>query len=232
MAQIKKKKLYEEVILGIEEMLRSNNMQAGDRLQSEKELALYFGVSKTAVREALSALQTAGLIEVKHGSGIYVRNVNEKLANPLMMKLLTDRENLLGILELRKGLETEGVFLAAQRASATDVANIKVCLLTMADEVERNENASQGDMQFHSALIKATHNSAYSNVFDTIATVFHEGMHACHEYFLLHPGPRMAVLEEHRLIYDAIKKRQPEKARELMRVHLENIENILRNLQS
>ena len=73
--QIKKRKLYEDVIAGIEEMLQSNNMQPGDRLQSEKELALYFGVSKTAVREALSALQTAGLIEVKHGSGIYVRNV-------------------------------------------------------------------------------------------------------------------------------------------------------------
>ena len=56
MTQIKKKKLYEEVIIGIEEMLKSNNMQPGDRLQSEKELSLYFGVSKTAVREALSAL--------------------------------------------------------------------------------------------------------------------------------------------------------------------------------
>ena len=49
--QIKKRKLYEEVIAGIEEMLQSNNMQPGDRLQSEKELALYFGVSKTAVRK-------------------------------------------------------------------------------------------------------------------------------------------------------------------------------------
>ena len=135
MAQIKKKKLYEEVIVGIQEMLRSNNLQTGDRLQSEKDLAIYFGVSKTAVREALSALQTAGLIEVKHGSGIYVRNVNEKLTNPLTMKLLTNRENLLRILELRKGLETEGVFLAAQRADEVDIARIKECLITMAEEI-------------------------------------------------------------------------------------------------
>ena len=230
--QIKKKKLYEEVILGIEEMLRSNNLQAGDRLQSEKELAIYFGVSKTAVREALSALQTAGLIEVKHGSGIYVRNVNTKLANPLMMKLLTDRDNLLGILELRKGLETEGVFLAAQRADASDIANIKAELLTMADEVERGENAAQSDLNFHSALIKATHNSAYSNVFDTIGSVFHEGMRACYEYFTMHQGSVLAIMEEHRLIYDAIKKRQPEKARDLMRTHLESIEKTLRDLNS
>lgn len=232
MTQIKKRKLYEEVIVGIEEMLKSNNMQAGDRLQSEKELALYFGVSKTAVREALSALQTAGLIEVKHGSGIYVRNVNDRLTNPLTMKLLTNRDNMLRILELRKGLETEGVFLAAQRADASDIARIKECLLTMAEEIDQGENASDGDLHFHCALIKATHNQAYSNVYDTIASVFHEGMYSCHEYFSLHHGPRLVVLEEHRLIYDAIKKRQPEKARELMRVHLENVENNLRQLPS
>ena len=127
MTQIKKKKLYEEVIIGIEEMLKSNNMQPGDRLQSEKELSLYFGVSKTAVREALSALQTAGLIEVKHGSGIFVRDVNDKLTNPLTMKLLTNRENMLQIMELRKGLEPEGAYLAARRADRTFLRSKLVC---------------------------------------------------------------------------------------------------------
>ncbi len=232
MMQIKKKKLYEEVILGIEEMLRSNNMQSGDRLQSEKELALYFGVSKTAVREALSALQTAGLVEVKHGSGIYVKNVNENIVNPLTMKLLLDRDNLLGILELRKGLEAEGVFLAAQRADAADIAKIKEHLLAMAEEIQGGDNGAQGDLRFHSALIQATHNPAYSTVFDSIANVFTEGMHTCHDYFSRMQDSQMVVLEEHRLIYDAIKKKQPEKARDLMRKHIENIENILRSLSS
>lgn len=160
MALIKKKKLYEEVIVGIEEMLKSNNLQVGDRLQSEKELALYFGVSKTAIREALSALQTAGLIEVKHGSGIYVRSVNENLNNPLTMKLLTNRDNMLQILELRKGLETEGVFLAAQRADSNDIARIKDCLLEMAEEIERDQNASHGDLHFHCAVMNSAHNQA------------------------------------------------------------------------
>jgi GntR family transcriptional regulator, transcriptional repressor for pyruvate dehydrogenase complex len=232
MTLIKKKKLYEEVILGIEEMLRSNNMQTGDRLQSEKELALYFGVSKTAVREALSALQTAGLIEVKHGSGIFVRNVNEKLANPLTMRLLTDHGNLLGLMELRIGLETEGAYLGAQRANAVDIGGLKTRLLSMAEEVERGDNAAQADLQFHCAVIKATHNEAYSKVFDTIAAVFQEGMHACHEYLLLNQGAQQILLEEHRLIYDAIKKKQPDKARDLMRAHLEHIVSTLRDLKT
>ena len=230
LTQIKKKKLYEEVILGIEEMLKSNNMQPGDRMQSEKELSLYFGVSKTAVREALSALQTAGLIEVKHGSGIFVRSVNDKLTNPLTMKMLTNRDNMLQIMEIRKGLETEGAFLAAQRADRADIAQIKSCLLKMAEEIERGENASHSDLEFHRALIHATHNPAYCNVYDTIAGVFNEGMQSCHEYFLLSEGQRLVVLEDHRLVYDAVKKKQPERARDLMRKHLENIEDCLRKL--
>ena len=230
MAHIKKKKLYEEVILGIEEMLKSNNMQPGDRMQSEKELSLYFGVSKTAVREALSALQTAGLIEVKHGSGIFVRNVNDHLTNPLTMKLLTNREGMLQLMEIRKGLESEGAFLAAARADRPDIARIKSCLLAMAEEIEQGENASHSDLAFHRALIQATHNPAYCNVYDTIAGVFNEGMQTCHEYFFLNEGQRLVVLEDHRLIYDAIKKRQPERARDLMRRHLENIEDRLRKL--
>ncbi len=230
MMQIKKKKLYEEVIIGIEEMLKSNKMQPGDRLQSEKELSLYFGVSKTAVREALSALQTAGLIEVKHGSGIFVRDVNDKLTNPLTMKLLTNRENMLQIMELRKGLEPEGAYLAARRADRTDVSQIKACLLTMAEAIERGESTSHSDLAFHRALIKATHNPAYCNVHDTIAAVFNEGMQSSPDSIYLLEGQRMTVLEDHRLIYDAIKKKQPEKARDLMRRHLEKIEEHLYRL--
>ena len=226
--QIKKRKLYEEVIAGIEEMLQSNNMQPGDRLQSEKELAQYFGVSKTAVREALSALQTAGLIEVKHGSGIYVRNVNERLTNPLTQKLLTNADNMFQILEVRKGLEAEGAFLAAQRASKTDISKIKGCLISLAEVIDRGESSLQADYQFHDAVMAATHNPAYVKVFDAIVGVFYAGLQSSGMDY----GQGVNLLEEHRLIYDAVKKHQPEQARHLMRVHLENLENTLNNLSS
>lgn len=232
MMRITKTKLYEEVIVGIEEMMRANHLQTGDRLQSEKELALYFGVSKTAVREALSALQTAGLIEVRQGSGIYVRSINEKLTNPLMMKLLMSRDNMLQILEVRKGMETEGVFLAAQRADATDIHRLQECLVGMAEKIEKGENAANGDFNFHCALIQAAHNPVYSNVFNTIVNVFHEGVYSSHEYFSLCDGPRRGVLEEHQRIFDAVNRQRPEEARELMRIHLENVEINLRRLPS
>ncbi len=230
MTQIRKTKLYEEVIQRIEEMIKTNQMQPGDKLQSEKELAAYFGVSRMAIREALSALQAAGLLEVKHGSGIFIRNVNEKLTNPLTLRLLTDKENLLNILELRKGLETEGAFLAALRADAADLSRLHECLEDMGKEIKNGGSAAQEDFKFHCALMKATHNPVYSNVFDTISNVFYEGLLSSHEYFRVNQGPRLVVLDEHRLIYEAVKNKQPEKAREAMRKHLENVEEKLRKV--
>ena len=196
--QIKKRKLYEEVIAGIEEMLQSNNMQPGDRLQSEKELAQYFGVS------------------------------NERLTNPLTQKLLTNADNMFQILEVRKGLEAEGAFLAAQRASKTDISKIKGCLISLAEVIDRGESSLQADYQFHDAVMAATHNPAYVKVFDAIVGVFYAGLQSSGMDY----GQGVNLLEEHRLIYDAVKKHQPEQARHLMRVHLENLENTLNNLSS
>ena len=178
----------------------------------------------------MSALQTAGVIEVKHGSGIYVRNVNEKMTNPLTLKMLTNRENILQILELRKALETEGAFLAAERANENDIAQIKDSLIALSEVIERGGSASAADRRFHCALIAAAHNPAYTNVYDTIANIFNEGMQSSHEYFSAQPELKLQVLEEHRLIYDAVKKHQPQQAGHFMRQHLENAENILRKL--
>ena len=230
MTQIKKTKLYEEVIQRIEEMIKTNEMQPGDKLKSEKELAAYFGVSRMAIREALSALQAAGLLEVRHGSGIFIRDVNKSMTDHITLKLLNDRESLLNILELRKGLETEGAFLAALRADDTDLNKMEEYLEKMRVEIEKGGSAAHEDFKFHCALIKATHNPVYSSVFDSIAAVFNQGLTSSHDYFRVSQGPRLVVLDEHYLIYDCIKKREPERAKRAMRNHLENVELKLRNL--
>lgn len=124
---------------------------------------------------------------------------------------------------MRKGLEAEGAFLAAQRATRTDIARIKGCLISLAEEIDRGEKALNADHQFHCAVMSATHNQAYTKVFDTIVAVFHEGMRAMSVDY----GSGGNLLEQHRLIYDAVKKHQPEQARNLMRAHLENLETQL-----
>ncbi|MEW6624428.1 MAG: FadR/GntR family transcriptional regulator [Bacillota bacterium] len=224
MTRIKRPKLYEEVMIRIEEMIKTNQLKEGDRLQSEKELAELFGVSRMAIREALSALQSAGLIEVRHGSGIYLKEINDKLANPITLRLLTGSENLLNILELRRGLETEGAYLAAGRAEESDLEKIEDVLQKMESELNVGGSAHHEDFKFHCSLIRATHNPVFSKVFDAIANIFYEGLRSSHEIFTQSLGPRFVVLEEHRKIFDHIKHGEAEAARDAMRVHLGNVE--------
>ncbi len=232
MSLIKRTKLYEEVVNRMLEMIKTNNMKAGEKLQSEKELASIFGVSRMAIREALSALQSAGVIEVRHGSGIYLRDINDQLTNPISIKLLAGKENLLNILELRKGLESEAAYLTAIRANQVHVKRLEEILQQMDSEISTGGTAAEEDFKFHRALVRATGNPVFAKVFDTIGNVFYEGLKSSHEFFSKNLGPRLVVLEEHRLILDYIKQKKPAEAREAMRVHLENVEVKLRGLPS
>jgi len=228
MKQIKRKKLYEEIILGIEEMIKKNELKEGDKLQSEKELAATFGVSKMAVREALSALQSAGLIEVRHGSGIYLKNISDRIGNPLTLRILASKENMLHLLELRMGLETEGVYLAALRAEQSDLLKLDGTIDRMYEDITMKRDTSETDFQFHSAIIEATHNPLYIKVFEHIAKIFAEGLRTSQEYVILSDKQRMEVLEEHKLIINHIRNGEAEETKQVMREHLKKAGNNIR----
>lgn len=230
MGQIKRTKLYEEVMDRILEMIKANGMKVGDKLQSEKELSSKFGVSRMAIREALSALQAAGLIEVRHGSGIYLKDINENITNPLSLKLLTGKENLLHIMELRMGMESEAAYLTTKRADADEIALLEEILEQMSAEVHRGGKAHDEDFKFHRTLVRASRNPLIMKVYDSIANVFYDGLRSSHKIFRESLGPRLVILEEHLLILDCIKSGKAEAAREAMRVHLENVHAKLRGI--
>lgn len=231
MTPIARMKLYEKVMLQIEEMIRAEGLQAGDKLQSEKEMAIVLGVSRMTIREAMSALQASGLLEARQGLGIYVRDLKQTMANNLKIRLLSNKEKLLNILELRKGLETQGAFLAAKRADDSDRAELREILRLMEREIRKGESAASEDFNFHRAVLRASHNPAYGQTFDIFAHEFHAGLFSSHEYFRVNYGPRLEVLNEHRLIFEAIRRGQTEKAADATRCHLENIEVKLRRVE-
>lgn len=227
---IKRTKLYEEIVEEIVEMIKTNNMQAGDKLDSVKDLASRFAVSTTPVREALGALEAGGIIEVKHGSGIFIKDVNEKMTNSITLKLLAEKDNLLNILELRRGLEIEGAFLAAKRATDDDIAKLQNIFVELNEEIMAKGVAANYDLEFHSSIIKATHNPVFINVYDTVTNIFYEGLKSTHEIFSKTLGPRLIILDEHELIFNYIKDKNPEAAQLAMRRHLDNAENRLKGL--
>lgn len=224
LSQIKRKKLYEEVMAGIVEMIKERQMKTGDRIEGEKELAVSFGVSRMVIRESLSVLQSTGIVEVKHGSGIYVKDIIEHLSNPAYLHFQSQKDKMLNILELREGIEAEGAYFAALRANSEDIEVLRNIISQMQDEIESGGNAATPDFQFHLAVIQATRNPAYIQVFDDIiANIFYEGLKASHEILKTDFGPRLVVLEEHRNIFEHIKNKRPEDARESMHAHLQAV---------
>jgi len=230
MRQIQRKKLYEEVMAGILDMIKTNAMRPGDKLQSEKELGEIFGVSRIVIREALSALQASGLIEVRHGSGIYVKDVNELLYKA-DLGFQAGKQHIIDILEFRKGVESEVAYLAAMRSTPEDEEELKGVLDDMLKAVALGGLAAEEDYRFHARLFAASRNPVYAKVFNDIITPsYYDVLKSGHELFSRAFGPRLVVVQEHKAIFDFIVQRDPAAAREAMWEHLDSVEAKLRKL--
>lgn len=231
MSQIRRKKLYEDVMAGIIELIKSENLSAGEKLEGEKELAARFGVSRMVIRESLSVLQSTGVIQVRHGSGIYVNDINERLLQPIQSKFRTPKDKLLNIMEVRTALEAEAAYLAAKRAGQRDISNIETYLVKLADDIKSGKTtAHEDDLQFHRAIVSATQNPVYSEVFDGIASVFFEDMRVWHQIIEDSFGPRLVVIDEHSAILQSIKSGNASGARDRMREHLQRVTDTLRRI--
>ena len=112
---IKSEKVYKIIMKQIKDIVKSGELKRGDKLPSERELALRLNVSRTSVREAIKALETLGLVESKHGGGNYIKNDFEDiLLEPLSIAFMLLGSNNSEILELRKVIEPEVASMAAK----------------------------------------------------------------------------------------------------------------------
>jgi len=229
---IKKKRLYEEVMIAIEDYVLTEGISSGDRLPSENELSSMFQVSKTAVREALSVLQANQIIEKRSGAGIFLKDLEGESIGQRVTNLLLTRKDLLEILELRRGIETEAAALAAQHATDRDLQKIVEAHQNL---IEANKAGGMGieeDRLFHYSIIHASNNSIYKEVFDTVGERFDEGMRLSKWQSSKLPGRFEEAVKEHESILNALRKRDARMAAEAMRNHLiQNEKKIWSNLK-
>lgn len=223
MQKITRRKLYEEVVAGVLEMIKRSRLSQGDKIHSEKELSDLFGVSRMVIREALSALQANGILEVRHGSGIYLKNVDDLFKGDL--NFLAGKQNILNILELRKGIEAEAAYLASIRSTADEQESLRKILNDMYEEIATGGGASETDYRFHLQLAQATHNPVYLKVFnETVAANFYEVLKSSHTLFSRAFGPRLVIVGEHKEILNHIVGRRPNEARTAMWEHLDSVQ--------
>lgn len=195
----------------------AEGLDAGDRLPSERDLARRLGVSRTSLREALTALRIEGMIEVHHGNGIYLLHPPAESVPPIPAELTRAHPGLPVLGEVRNTLEALAAELAARRRGDDDLARMLEAVRAMEQAVAEDRPGIEEDRRFHQAILDAAQNPVLSDLLGSLA----EGSAQIAAASLAREGQPSRSLAAHRLVLDAIILRDAELARRLMREHLE-----------
>jgi len=218
---IQASRLYEQIVQQIETSILKGELTEGSQLPAERDLARQFGVSRTAVREAIKALQEKGLVDAFPGRGTFVTNGTSNSMRRFMDRILKGDESngWSYLVEVREILEPEIAALAAIRADDQEVAAMREAVDVMDKAVRDSDAFIEADLDFHLALAEAAANPIVLSLIDSIVALLREQrMRTFHQV----GGPEHGQLH-HRRILDAIERRNPEEARAAMRAHLSQV---------
>ena len=216
---IKVQRLYLQVAQQLQALITEGSFAAGKRLPSERDLAEQFGVSRPTIREAMIALEIAGLVQIRSGSGVYVLEPTDKTA-----PVTTDQgHGPFEILEARKLIEGETCALAAQRISDEQLARLQDLLEDMAEENKQEEATEQADEQFHCLIAEAAGNSALSATIAWLWQLRNESDISTHFHQRVRREGSRPIIADHQAILRALQARDSNAAREAMANHLQRV---------
>jgi GntR family transcriptional repressor for pyruvate dehydrogenase complex len=222
--QIRHRRLYQEIIQQVKAQVISGELAPGDRIPSEREIAEQLGVSRTAVREALIAMEVMGLVESRPGDGTFVRTPRtEQQLEPLASLVVLEREKLTELYEMRRVMEVACASRAATRATPEQLVTLRGWLKQMEADLHSGELGEEADFRFHLAIAESTHNSLLLHFMHTISAGLRQVMIASRQRLYRMDGMPELLLEEHRSIYAAIAAQDPERASVEMRRHLDGV---------
>ncbi|PYT72704.1 MAG: GntR family transcriptional regulator [Acidobacteria bacterium] len=218
---VRSSRLYEQIVQQVEESIQKGALKTGDKLPPERELAQQFGVSRTAVREAVKALREKGFVEAYPGRGTFIM---ETSAHPIRLSL--DRMVKAGqaegsryLTEVREMMEPEIAALAAERAEAEDLAAMHESFEVM-ERAKRDPDAFiEADLDFHLALAEAAANPIILSLIDSIVGLLREQRMGI---FQVEGGPERGQYH-HKKILDAVEHRDAAGAREAMKAHMRQV---------
>lgn len=219
---IKAKRISDQVFEQLRELIYRGELRPGGQVMPERELSQALGVSRTTVRNAINKLVVLGLLEHKQGQGTFVRPPEVREGNPLALALETEDATLEDLLEVRMGLECNAAALAARRATEDDISVLQESLKKMETAFrERGSNIDPiVDSAFHMAIAYATKNPVQiylmKHFHDFLFLGIKENLRMLYE----EPRNIEAVLDQHRNISEAIRRRDGDMALSAMRLHI------------
>ena len=212
------KRLYRQIAEQLRALMEAGEFAIGQRLPAERDLAVQLGVSRPSVREALIALEVEGWVEVRGGSGIYVRRqAAPPVADP---NLAYDEWGPLELIMARGLIEGEVAALAARHASKVQITRMADAMAQMKLALKTGADPLVGDELFHRSVAQACGNEV---LVDTVSRYWQARRSPLYlrlaDYFE-RPASWRAVLTEHGAVLKAIKNGDPSAAREAMQGHM------------
>jgi DNA-binding FadR family transcriptional regulator len=220
---VKVRRLYLQVAEQLLGLINRGAFEPGQRLPSERELAHEFGVSRPTIREAMIAMEIAGAVEVRSGSGVYVLDAGSGPA------ALSDEAapGPFELLEARRLIEGEACALAAERITDQQLSRLVELLNDMEQENRRDDAAETAHEAFHCLIAEAAGNSAMSTTIAWLWQLRNESEISTRFHQRIREEGIKPIVSEHRAILEALRQRDSAAARQAMHKHLQRVVELL-----
>jgi GntR family transcriptional repressor for pyruvate dehydrogenase complex len=223
--------LTEKVVATLSDEIRRGALRPGDRIPTEVAMMKQLSVSRSVVREAISRLQAANVVETRHGIGTFV--LAPAAAKPMQLPGtdLSSMLDVMAIIEFRIDVEAASAALAAARRTEQNLRQISSALERFASELERGgTDVTAHDVEFHLQIARASGNRYFFDVLSQLGRAVspRTRLGSAEIAELDHIELLRNVLSEHQTIYRAIERQDPDDARAAMRMHLSNSRERLR----
>lgn len=228
---LSKQNHYEAIAEQLRTLIDEGSVATGEKLPSARELSERFGVGRSTMREALSALKAMGYIDIRQGGGSIVRPPEERMAAgkpALLAAAEASREELLELLEARRSLELANARLAAHKRSGEDIARLRELAEGMRQTLGDDLDGERFDMEFHLALAHATHNRMMVQLYESLMAPIERTIRAVRRAELYASREVAGQLADaHELILQAVERGDAGLAAAEMGAHLEHVEQIV-----
>ena len=217
---IEPQRLYRQIAKQIQTLISSGEFAVGSRLPAERDLATQLSVSRPSVREALIALEVEGVIEVRTGSGIYVKSLGLRTKGKTASHHATAEWGPLEVMRARFLIEAEMAALAAQHATTADLKAMSLAFVAMQKDAKAGRMPRDSDIAFHMAIANACANSVIQDTLERYLQARNGPLFARLGDYFESPASWVAAIAEHKEVLTAIQTRNPQAARKSMQKHL------------
>jgi GntR family transcriptional regulator, transcriptional repressor for pyruvate dehydrogenase complex len=215
------KTVSEEIVEQIKTLIKESKIEPGEQLPPERKFAEMLGVGRPTLREALNHLEARGFLEIRKRQGVFVKNISTPLVSDTIHQIFREDKGMLPYLyEVRKDIELAGAYLAAQRRTDEDLALIEFSIRKMETDLATDSITISDDIGFHIAIARSTHNFLRVHILKHLFDISGEFLDSVLKELAKEKSNLPSVVQQHRRVLEAIKKKNAQKAHDEMQKHL------------